>query len=128
MNSGIYHHPASPDRRLAVRGYASVCQGVKNSQSTPKLFSSSIGPRDHLPLPNTNAGITAPSGAPLSGWLPIRERPSGVLTLSPVALALVAPEPLLPLPLKELSPLALLQSIHHRSAASFSGFRERPPH
>src|SRR5215213_5647169 len=51
-----------------------------------------------------------------------------MLALSPVALEPVAPEPLLLLALKELSPLALLQSVRHRSTASFYEAREGPPH
>src|SRR5215207_4603631 len=56
------------------------------------------------------------------------ERSSCLLALSPVALTLIAPEPLLYLPLKELSPLVPLQSVRHHSTASFSEARAGPPH
>src|SRR5829696_3936842 len=58
----------------------------------------------------------------------LSKRPSRMLTLSPVSLTLVAPEPFLLFPLKELLSLALLQSVRHRSTASFSQAREGPPH
>src|SRR5215203_4865645 len=58
----------------------------------------------------------------------LRERPSCLLTLSPVALTLIAPEPLLLLLLKEPSSPVPLQSVRHRSTASFSQAREGPPH
>src|SRR5215211_2597212 len=56
------------------------------------------------------------------------ERPSCLLALSPVALTLVAPEPLLLLPIKELSSLVSLQSVRHCSTASFSEARAGPFH
>src|SRR5215212_7681523 len=56
------------------------------------------------------------------------ERPSCLLTLSPVALTLIAPEPLLLLPLKEPSSPVPLQSVRHQSTASFSEARVGPPH
>jgi hypothetical protein len=43
----------------------------------------------------------------------LRERPSCLLALSPVALTIIAPEPLLLLPLKELSSVVPLQSMRH---------------
>src|SRR5215213_8070272 len=58
----------------------------------------------------------------------LRERPSCLLALSPVALTLIAPEPLLLLPLKELSSLVFLQSVRHCSTASFSEARASRSH
>src|SRR5215204_3918604 len=58
----------------------------------------------------------------------LRERPSCLLALSPVALTLIASEPLLLLPLKELSSLVFLQSVRHCSTASFSKPRAGSPH